>query len=87
MQSLANELMEKTQAYWLISAAWNGKSKQKIQTGEAIQACSDIISRTTYVRPLSWRVDTLLQEIIKGESNPIKQEPAEVIFPANFVIA
>jgi len=65
----AQDLELKTKTYWLLSHIWNGRHQADVSTGEAIELCTIVLNWTSYFRPLSHCVDSLLQEIIKGEGN------------------
>ena len=74
----AQELQEKTLAYWHLSKVWNGKEETLVETGNAIEVCSTILDMTNFVRPLFHRTDILLQEIIRGEPSQPKEVPAKI---------
>ena len=69
MLSIAEELKQKTLAYWKLSQIWNGKREVELPTGEAIELCSHMIETTNITRPLSYRAEILLQEIIIGQGS------------------
>lgn len=70
----AQELEEKTRAFWNLSSVWNGKQNHQVETGEAIEVCSTILNMTNFTRPLSFVTDRLLSDIIRGEENPTRFE-------------
>ena len=82
MLSTVQELEEKTQAFWMMSLAWNGKSLNEIPTGEAIIDCTDIIDSTNPVRPIFHAADRLMQEIIQGEGSAPPSESKLIPFAA-----
>lgn len=79
MQTVAEELTTKTQEYWNLSSMWNNRILATTSTGDAIELCSTLIQQTNLNRPLSYRVEGLLDEIILGES--IKQNQESQIVP------
>jgi intein-encoded DNA endonuclease-like protein len=81
MMSIAEELHQKTMAYWKLSQIWNGKREVELATGDAIELCSHMIETTNITRPLSFRAEILLQEIVLGEGS--KAPDSKVLeFPA-----
>ena len=82
MQTIAQELLQKTQAYWNLSSVWNNRIKADVPTGEAIELCSTIIQQTNLNRPLSYRIEGLLDAIVLGEETTTKQEAKIVILKA-----
>jgi hypothetical protein len=80
MQSTADELMQKTRAYWFLSSVWNGRIDKIVQTGEAIDACSTMMMRTNCERPLSRSLFTLQGELIEGEGRVIKHQSKIIPF-------
>jgi hypothetical protein len=68
MQSVADELEEKTKQYWIISSVWNQRLDFRYSTENAIQDCVNLESLTSPHRPLHFRSARLLEEIIEGES-------------------
>lgn len=74
----AQELEEKTLAYWNVAQVWNGRKPEEVQTGEAIEVCSTILEMTNFVRPLFHHTDKLLQDIIVGDTTQ-QVNPCEVV--------
>lgn len=78
MQTLANELLDKTQTYWRLSRAWNGRSKEEIATDVAIAVSNDTIFGTNQTRPIVKAFQSLLDEVIAGCGKPPSSQYAEV---------
>lgn len=74
MQTLANELLDKTQTYWRLSRAWNGRSKEEIATDVAITVSNDTIFGTNQARPIVKAFQSLLDEVIAGCGKPLVVE-------------
>lgn len=77
--TVAQELQEKTLAYWNLSKVFNSQIEANVETGEAIEVCSTIMEMTNFTRPLSFYTDRLLQEIIRGEGIEPRKD-SEVLF-------
>jgi len=62
-------LESKTQQYWLMSSAWNGRALPtgiRVTTGDALAKLSHVLYNINPARPLSAKVADLLDEVIKG---------------------
>lgn len=82
MQTIADELLQKTQAYWNLSSVWNKQITTEVPTGEAIELCSTIIQNTNLNRPLSYLVEHLLDAIVLGEETPTNTSATIVVLKA-----
>lgn len=81
MQTIAQEIEQKTMNYWHISQAMNNRSEISIVTGDAIVMCNDNLLYTNPSRPI-WRCTNLiLDEIIKGEAARKPEESKVINFP------
>lgn len=67
MQSIAEELKQKTLAYWKLSRVWNGRDSREILTGEAIEICISAMQMTSNTRKIYWRFNSVMGEIVLGE--------------------
>ncbi len=65
--SIVEELNQKTLAYWKLSSIWNRRIQVDVETGTALEICSEVLETTNYHRPIAKRFDSLLDELIKGE--------------------
>ena len=74
LNTVAQELQEKTLAYWNLSRTFNDQNQANIETGEAIEVCSTILEMTNFTRPLSFATDRLLIDIIRGEESTYRQD-------------
>jgi hypothetical protein len=82
MWTIADELIHKTQQFWRISQAWNGIGDEQLATGEAIVVCTENLRYTNPARPVFYRTESLLSEIIAGTASQ-RPEPAVIIlFPS-----
>lgn len=59
-------LAQKTLAFWNMSLQYNGKSKAKLSTENAIKQLRDIVTTTTYERPLKRQADKMYIDVIHG---------------------
>lgn len=60
-------LSSKTLIFWKLSQIWNGKRAVEVETGDAIEICTELKGMIGPQRPLLHSVGNLLQEIIDGE--------------------
>lgn len=74
MKNTAEELADKTRAYWILSSVWNNKMKNSIPMGVALNSCTTILNMTNCERPLARRVWELQEEFIEGSSKSPSQE-------------
>lgn len=82
MKTVAEELADKTRAYWLLSSVWNGRLTSSVSTGKALEACVTILNKTNYERPLSNRVLDLRDELIEGSGRTTQSEAKILQFSA-----
>lgn len=68
MLTQAQELEQKTRAYWRISLAFNNQSPELISAIRSIGQCSYIVYNTHAQRPIAKCAQKLRAELIVGES-------------------
>lgn len=78
MMSIAEELKQKTLAYWKLSQIWNGKREVNIGVEDALKICGTIMIMTSNTRPLSFYTDALREELIQGQG---KKKPVSEVIP------
>ena len=79
MQTLAQELELKTRKYWHLSQQWNGAIVSTTPTHRAISTCNDVVYGTNPARPIVHRMKVLRADIIRGESDPPREQSSAVI--------
>lgn len=80
MQSVAQELEQKTQAYWGLCRVWNGIDSKFITVGVAIEKCSTIMQNTNGARPIWYRAKQLQDMLVQDKV--VKHPDSELIeFP------
>ena len=77
MLSTAEELKQKTLAYWKLSQIWNGKREVELPTEDAMKICAKIIDQTSATRPLYHCMNKVLEEIIAGTGKKVESKILE----------
>ncbi len=85
-KTVAQDVEEKTQAYWRISLAWNNRAIEPIATGEAIVVCKDNLIYTNPERPIYHRSEGILREIVRGHPSPNPEESSVIQFPETYSV-
>lgn len=80
-KSVAQDLEEKTKAFWRVSSVWNSRSSEEILTGEAIVICTDNLKYSNIHRPIVRFTNKLLGELIQGEGSPAPEKTSLITFP------
>lgn len=74
MLTIADELKQKTLAYWKLSQIWNGKRDVELPTEDAMRICHLILSDTSCTRPIYRSMDRVLNEIIEGTGKKVDSQ-------------
>lgn len=82
MQTSAQILEERTKLYWGVSSVWNGRSNEVVETGDAIEWCSNIAYSMRPELRIRHSAKHLLDAIIDGGGTSIASEE----IPNNLVI-
>lgn len=85
-KTVAQDVEEKTQAYWRVSQVWN-RSTEIMPTGEAIVICKDNMLYTNPERPVMRHTERLLAEIVKGEGAVPPDDSILLNFPVEYISA
>lgn len=62
-------LAQKTLSFWNMSKQYHGRSKTKLTNESAIKALREIVTTTSYERPLKRVVDKMYIDVIYGPSD------------------
>ena len=71
MLTIAEELKQKTLAYWKLSSIWNGRRNVNLATEDAMRICNKICEMTSPDRPLHYQTFYLKTEIIEGSGQKV----------------
>ena len=79
--TIAQDLEQKTRAYWKVSQAWNGVSPTEMPFERANKLCNKALLYTNPSRPVAKLTERLLQELIQNEASPLPEASQLLPFP------